>query len=183
MSEPTPGSLADLQEDADPEAVARAIVLRKLSAAPRTRQQLAAELKKRGVPDDVSHRVLDRYVEFGYIDDAAFALEWVRARHDSRGSSRWLLQRELRDRGVAELDREVAISQISDEDEWSRAKELAERKLRSLSRFDRQTQIRRLQGVLARRGYPPGVCMGVVRELFGEIDITPEGFAHSLDST
>jgi regulatory protein len=183
MTEPTPGSLADLQEDADPEAVARAIVLRKLSAAPRTRQQLALELKKRGVAEEVSERVLDRYVEFGYIDDSTFAQEWVRARHDARGSSRWLLQRELRERGVSQGDQDAALAQISPEDEWRRARELAERKLRSLSRFDRQTQMRRLQGLLARRGYPPGVCMGVVREIFGEMDITSDGFAHLGDST
>lgn len=183
MTEPTPGSLADLQDEADPEAVARAIVLRKLSAAPRTRQQLEAELKKRGVADGVAQAVLDRYVEYGYIDDAAFALEWVRSRHDARGSSRWLLRRELRDRGIPEEDQDAAISQISDDEEWDRARSLAEGKLRSLSRFERETQMRRLQGFLARRGYPPALCLGVVREMFGEMDLTSDEFAHSGDST
>jgi regulatory protein len=45
---------------------------------------------------------------------------------------------------------------------------LAERKLRSLSGLAPQVQIRRLAGMLARKGYPPGMTFQVVREVVGE---------------
>ncbi|MGH3973165.1 MAG: regulatory protein RecX, partial [Pseudonocardiaceae bacterium] len=97
---PTPGSLADATPEADPESVARGLVLRKLTAAPRTRAQLADDLAGRGVPDGVAHRVLDRFTEVGLVDDAAFAESWVRSRHLGRGLSRRALSHELRTKGV-----------------------------------------------------------------------------------
>jgi regulatory protein len=62
--------------DADPEAVARQICLRLLSAAPRTQAQLAAALRRRGVPDDAAAAVLERFAEVKLIDDEMFARAW-----------------------------------------------------------------------------------------------------------
>src|SRR5215467_1383176 len=59
--------------DADPEAVARQICLRLLSAAPRTKAQLADALRRRGVPDDAAANVLERFAEVKLIDDELFA--------------------------------------------------------------------------------------------------------------
>ena len=54
--------------------MARTIVLRKLTAAPRTRAQLADDLRRRATcPDEVAEQVLDRFTEVGLIDDPAFA--------------------------------------------------------------------------------------------------------------
>ena len=41
--------------------MARGICLRALTGAPKTRQQLADLLAKRGVPDDAAEAVLDRF--------------------------------------------------------------------------------------------------------------------------
>ena len=92
VNEPTPGSLADLQDDADPEQVARTILLRRLSVAPRTRRELADDLRKRGIPDDVSARVLDRFEEVGLVDDTEFARMWAVSRQRTKGSARSVLQ-------------------------------------------------------------------------------------------
>ena len=97
---PTPGSPADAGPEPDPESVARTIVLRRLTDAPRSRAELAADLAARNVPVEVSDRVLDRFTEVGLVDDAAFASEWVRSRHATRGLSRSALRRELRGKGV-----------------------------------------------------------------------------------
>ncbi len=42
------------------------------------------------------------------------------------------------------------------------------RKLRSLERFDDATKTRRLVGMLARKGYAPGVAFAIVRQELGE---------------
>ena len=89
---------------ADPEAVARGICLRALTGAPKTRQQLADLLANR-VPDEAAEAVLDRYVEVGLIDDAAYARAWVSSRQAGRGLARRALSAELRAKGV---DAEVA---------------------------------------------------------------------------
>ena len=46
--------------EADPRAVARAIVLRQLTMGPRSRAQLLEKLERRGCPEDVAREVLDR---------------------------------------------------------------------------------------------------------------------------
>lgn len=44
------------------------------------------------------------------------------------------------------------------------ARVLVRRKLRSVARVDQTTAVRRLSGMLARKGYPAGVAFRVVRE-------------------
>jgi regulatory protein len=163
--EPTPGSLADLQGDADPGVVARRIVVNALAVAPKTRYQLAQLLERRGVPDEYANDALDRFTAMGYIDDAAFAQAWVRQRHDSKGLSKRVLARELNDRGVCADHQAAALAVICDEDEWNRARELATRKYRRMQGVDRPVAMRRLQGFLARRGYSSQIVMGVTREV------------------
>ena len=62
------------------EELARALCLRLLTARARTRAELSGQLTKRGYPDDIRDRVLDRLVAAGLVDDADFAQEWVRSR-------------------------------------------------------------------------------------------------------
>jgi regulatory protein len=150
--------------ESDPAARARAICLRLLTGSAKTRGQLADALCKRDIPDEVAEEVLSRYQEVGLIDDAAFAESWVESRHRGRGLARRALATELRSRGV---DSEVvaeAVSRLDPEQEAATARALVERKLRSTAGLDRQVRLRRLAGMLARRGYPEGLAMRVVRD-------------------
>src|SRR4029078_7934366 len=87
-------------EMGDPESVARGVCLRALTGAPKTRQQLAELLTKRGCPDDAAETVVDRFTEVALIDDAAFARAWVSSRQSGRGLARRALSAELRAEGV-----------------------------------------------------------------------------------
>lgn len=151
--------------EAVPAEVARTIVLRSLNQAARTRKQLADLLAKRLVSEDVASAVLDRFVEVGLIDDLAYAETWVRSRHSVRGLTRKVLRQELRQRGVCDSDIDVALEQIGDEDEFNAAVDLAQRKLRTMSRYDEEAQKRRLMGILMRRGYSGSVAASVVSQV------------------
>jgi regulatory protein len=150
--------------DADPEAVARTICLRLLTAAPRTRAQLTDALRRRGVPDEAAEAVLARFAEVGLIDDATFAASWVESRHRGRGLGRRALAAELNRRGVDREDVESAVAQLSPETELATARALVERRLASTAGQPAQVRMRRLAGMLARKGYPPGLAYQVVRE-------------------
>ncbi len=167
---PTPGSPADRAPGADQESVARSIVLRKLSAAPKTRAQLAGDLAARAVPDDVADRVLDRFTEVGLIDDEAFADSWVRSRHATRGLSRRALAHELRKKGVDDETVTAAVETIDADSEREAAAGLVARRVPSLRGLTRETRIRRLVGLLARKGYSGGLAMSVVRDAVDEAD-------------
>jgi regulatory protein len=163
-SGPTPGSLADSGPEPDPESVARTIVLRRLTDAPRSRAELAADLSARDVPAAVADRVLDRFTEVGLVDDAAFADAWVRSRHATRGLSRSALRRELRGKGVDDETVAVAVEAIDADAEEAAARALVARRLRSTGGLPREARVRRLVGQLARKGYPGGLAARLVRE-------------------
>jgi regulatory protein len=150
-------------------AVARALCLRALTGTAKTRAQLAELLAKRGVPDDAATTVLDRFTEVGLIDDAAFATAWVESRHTGRGLGRRALSAELRRRGVDEETVRGAVDTVTHEDEDAIARALVERKLPALVRLPRETQVRRLVGMLARKGLPPGLAMRVVQDALARV--------------
>ncbi|MFD7921513.1 recombination regulator RecX [Streptomyces sp. NPDC059740] len=151
-----------------PEEQARAICLRLLTGTPRTRKQLADALRKRNIPEDAAEEVLSRFEEVGLIDDAAFAGAWVESRHHGRGLARRALARELRTKGVAAEVVEEAVGQLDSDDEERTARELVERKLRATRGLERDKRLRRLAGMLARKGYPEGMALRVVRRALEE---------------
>jgi regulatory protein len=157
-----PGPAED--ELGDPEQVARAVCLRALTGAPKTRAQLAELLARRGVPDEAAGTVLDRFTEVGLVDDAAFARAWVSSRQAGRGLARRALRAELRAKGVEPDVAAEAVELVDDDDERDAARVLVARRLAGMSRLDRATATRRLLGMLARKGYSGGMAAAVVRE-------------------
>jgi regulatory protein len=151
-------------EQDDPESVARLICLRLLTAAPRTQAELAAALQRRGVPDDAAAAVLARFAEVKLIDDAMFARAWVESRHHSRGLAGRALSAELRRRGVAPEHITSALDELDPGQEAETARELVTRRLPGTRGQPGPARMRRLTGVLARKGYPAGLAYRVVRE-------------------
>ena len=61
-------SAASAHDTQDPEARARQICLRLLTAAPRTRAELAQAMNRDGVPDEAAEAILIRFTDVGLID-------------------------------------------------------------------------------------------------------------------
>ncbi|WUV82858.1 recombination regulator RecX [Streptomyces sp. NBC_01476] len=157
-------SRASRESPLDPEEQARDLCLRLLTGTPRTRRQLADALRKREIPDEVAERVLERFQDVGLIDDQAFANAWVESRHRGRGLARRALAMELRQRGVdAELVSE-AVELLEPDQEEQTARELVRRRLPGTRGLERDKRIRRLAGMLARKGYGEGLALRVVRD-------------------
>jgi regulatory protein len=162
----SPGAPEDVESvgpPGDPEQTARIVCLRLLDRRAYTRAELATALVKRGVPDDPANRVLDRFTELGLIDDAALADGYALAQHRERGLAQRAVALKLRRRGVADDTVLEAVGQIDRDSEVDTARALVERKLRSLSGLEPAVQARRLVGLLARKGYAPGLAYEVVR--------------------
>jgi regulatory protein len=148
----------------DPSEQAREICLRLLEVGPRTAADLAAALRKRGIPDDVADEVLTRFAEVGLVDDALFAKLWVDSRHRSKGLARTALRQELRRKGVSDDDARAALDDLDPDEEVQTARSLVRRKLPATRGLTAEARIRRLAGMLARKGYAPGLAYRVVKE-------------------
>ncbi|WP_369047057.1 regulatory protein RecX [Sinomonas sp. P10A9] len=161
--------------EANPESVARAILLRQLTLGPRSRLQLERKLRERNVPDEVSATLLERFEDVGLVDDAEFARMWVRSRGEMKSLGRGALRRELNEKGIKGDVAEDALDELTPEAEEAAARSLLARRARPFDRRDpaaRDKELRRLVGMLARKGHAPGFAFRLAAEA---LDVDADG--------
>ncbi len=165
------GSAPSTPEEAE-YARAKEILLRQLTAAARSRTQLAQKLAEKEISEQTATRILDRYEDLGLIDDAEYAAMYVRSRAASRKLARPALRRELAQKGIEPDAAERALAQRTEEDEREDARALVRRRLRPERDLadppQREKALRRLVAMLARRGYAPGMAFEIVRTVMAE---------------
>ena len=136
-----------------------------LVARAKSKGELLAHLKKRGVEDEVANATIYKLTLNGLIDDAEFAKAWVQSRHNAKKLSKRIIAGELRTRGVDQNSIDEALDEIDDEAEYRTAFGLAMKKYSTMSRLEPDVQIRRIQSLLQRKGFGFGVIGRVIREL------------------
>ena len=162
-------------------APVRRRALKLLDQRARSEHELRQRLLQAEFPAPLVDEVVASLRASALIDDRSFAHEWVRQRARRRGKSRSFLDRELKEKGVSEADRCSALAQISDDDQFAVAEALAEKKAREVKtppvgHTEYTRALRRVVGVLARRGFPQGMCMQIARNaLDTRIDSLQEG--------
>lgn len=161
--------------------LAREAILRILTAAPKSRAELARSLARKGYPDAVVTPVLDRFDEVGLVDDAAYADMVVRTRHAERGLARRAIAVELRRRGIDDETAAEALEQVEPDDEREAAATLARKLVGRTRGLERDVRVRRAVAALGRKGYGPGVAFDVVRAALADegddVDDMPYGLA------
>lgn len=159
----------------DPEEVARIVCLRMLDRRAYSRAELSAALRRKGVPGEAAERVLDRFAELRLVDDGALADGYALAQHRERGLARRAVAVKLRQRGIQDETVSPAVEQIDPASEAAAARQLVERRRRSLAGLDPGVQARRLVGLLARKGYSSELAYRVVREAMRDRPDDPAG--------
>jgi regulatory protein len=140
---------------------------RYLSYRPRSEFELKMHLRKRGFNDSSIQDVLLRLKEQGLLDDLAFAQFWKENRESFSPRSRMMLQRELRQKGVAPY----IVAEIADGmDEEASAYRAAQRKVKKLASADYDNFCRKLGTFLKRRGFNYAVAQHTVNRLWHERD-------------
>jgi regulatory protein len=139
------------------------LCLRLLTARARTRAELAGQLAKRGYPQEIAERVLDRLAAVGLVDDADYAEEWVRSRRAKSGKSNRALAAELHTKGIDNDVITAALGGMSAGAERAQAEKLVRARLRREVLTEDDTRVsRRLAALLARRGYRQEMAWEVV---------------------
>ena len=88
----------------------------------------------------------------------------MESRHHGRGLSRRALSSELHRQGVADEDVHEAIELVDDDQEAAMARQVIAGKVRTTWGQPSATRIRKLMGLLARKGYGAALAYRVVRE-------------------
>lgn len=140
-------------------------VLGFLSYRPRSRTEIEAYLRRRGVAPDAIEAAVNRLLQAGLLDDEAFARYWVENRELFRPRGSRALRYELRQKGVADRVIEQVLEGIDETDSAYRA---ARERARRFSKADYQTFRKRLGGFLQRRGFGYDIVKQTVDRLWRE---------------
>ncbi len=154
-----------VDQEADPYSIANTIALNALVARAKSKGELLAHLKKRGVEDDVAQATIFRLQESGLINDSEFAKAWTQSRHTSKKLSKRIIAGELRTRGVDQSSIDEALDEIDDESEYRTAFSLGTKKYNTMSRLEPEVQIRRIQSLLQIKGFSFPTIARVIRAL------------------
>ena len=134
--------------------------IRYLGPRARSRAEIRRFLKVKGFEADAVDHALGRLAHQGYIDDLAFARQWVRSRRRSSPRGAFALRHELMGKGVAEGTISAALADI---DDLEAARAAGLKKSRQLVGLDaRQFEIKLLR-FLAGRGFSAEVCREAAR--------------------
>jgi regulatory protein len=122
-----------------------------------TRLGMARKLAGRGEPES-AETVLDRLTESGYLDDRAFARDYIQSRVANHPSGRRLLEMKLRGKGIAATVIREVLDEIKPESEEEAAQELAKKKAAVLKNLEPSVRKRRIFQFLLNRGFSPSIA-------------------------
>ncbi len=160
-------SAAQAQALLEADAQARAVyaAAQWLARRPRSVAEIRQRLARRGYPPAAIDAALEQLQALGWLDDAAFARQWVENRSAFRPRGRALLQAELRRKGVPQAAIDAALAQVDDE---ALALAAARKALPRYRGLPWPVFARRLSAYLARRGFPRALVHQVVRQMWHE---------------
>ena len=139
---------------------------RQLTIRPRSRKELADKLRDREFPDHIVDAVLEHVTRLGYLDDAQFSAQWAASRVRSRGFGRRRLEQELRIKGISrDIIKDTLNKLLEDAPESDTARKEAEKKLRTLTRFEPEVRRRRLAGFLERKGFSSEIIRSIIHTI------------------
>ena len=152
----------------DSEAFKRAnsAALRFLSYRARSEAEVRTRLLQR-FPTELVSQVLATLIHQGLINDSEFATLWTQSRDNHRPRSAFLIQRELRAKGVSP---DLAAQAVADLDEDDAAYRAGQKYVRRLRDLDFQKFSSRLWAHLSRRGINSSTSRNAVTRLWAESD-------------
>jgi regulatory protein len=163
-----------------------------LAVRPRSVEETRRRLAHLGFPAALCDQVIERLLEMGYLDDAAFARAWVDSRDRARPRGSSALRSELRRKGVPDstileiLDERAAtgaapiagvtatMTPTDGEADREAARRLLERRASALSReADLRRRRQKAYALLARSGFPPDICQALASS--AAVDLPGDG--------
>ena len=132
-------------------------------------QELYSKLKRKRYEEEYILKAIEYCKDRNYLDDKLYAEYYVKDKTylNKYGSVR--IRYDLLKKGVSK-DIIDEVLDLDFNDEFSRALELAGKKIKSYSNDDKDAIYRKLGGFLQRKGYTYDVVTKVLREVIGELE-------------
>lgn len=143
-------------------------LLRKLAISDMSAHEVRLWLREKELDEAQAEEMLAKVEHLGYVDDYRLAQQLLLRLTNRKGQGRSAIAMELRKRKLSPNAVDEALQTIDQGAELDRAIDQAMGRAPGLQRLDRATAERRLQGFLARRGYPGDITREAVRAAFME---------------
>jgi len=117
--------------------------------------EIAERLRKKEFEENVIGEILEELKGYKYLDDWQFAESYINDRMNFSPRGRFLIKKELQEKGVAENIIEEKMEElVSEEKEVESARKLAEKKLRIIGdKNDKNKTNQKIISYLQSRGY------------------------------
>ncbi len=131
---------------------------------PRTEREVYRRLLRSNYDEYLAERTIDLLRTRGYLDDAAYARQYVSARFASRGYGPIRLRSELVRRGVDRRHVDAALDELEHDDVLQAARNHLQKRANNLSETNPLQRINKLTDYLRRRGFSADVVGFVMKE-------------------
>lgn len=133
-----------------PEQPALQFAYRLLRYRGRSERELRERLSIKGFDEKAVTKVIRTLVSQGFLDDRRLAVSLKRYAEETKHLGVWGMRRFLKERGIP---REIIEETVKDIDEAGTAQRVIEKKMTVLGKYPEERMIRKLYGILLRRGY------------------------------
>ncbi|MBB5174636.1 recombination regulator RecX [Texcoconibacillus texcoconensis] len=145
-------------------------VLNYLSYRMRTEKEIIDYLHKKEVPEENVPRIADKLKQQGLIDDQSFSESYIRTKKNEQLKGPMLLKQELERKGVDQHIIEQALTIYSQEEQFDKATQLANKKSQARKNEPLKSRQQKLIQHLIQRGFSQHMSVEVVRDLDWEHD-------------
>jgi regulatory protein len=152
----------------DPEILKKAKnqALRYLSYRDRSTLEIRQYLEKKEYPQSVIQQALDALIEFNYLNDQRFALEWGRYKINKQKLGKSRLYTELLNKGIEKEVLESTLATLYENNpETELAIKCARKKMNSLKGVEEEKKERRLIQYLKRRGFSSDIIYQSIKSV------------------
>ena len=150
--------------------------LKFISFRPRSEKELQNWFKRKEVGEETQKLVIKKLKHLGFLNDEEFAKWWIEQRTTFHPSGQRLIKMELKQKGISD---EIIEGIMNNESRIMGEKELAkkvlEKKLPRLKNYKRQELRKKLQNLLAQRGFSWEVIKELVDTLVKKPDNEIDG--------
>ncbi len=139
--------------------------LRYLQYRSRSQKEMETYLEGKGFDGDIIDETVEKLKSYGYIDDLAFARNWVSNRMVTKPMGKAMIKRELYYKGIDSHIIDESLDQITDDEEEEQAYKLALKYIKRYRNLDTREQFYKIGQALARRGFGWEVARRALRRL------------------
>jgi len=141
------------------------LALRYLARSPKSVMEIKKYLAGKNLEQDKIDTVIDRLKDLRYLDDSAFARQFIENRIRFKPKSVYALGYELRHKGI---DQDIADELLNPLDDMELAWSAARKKQGQWQHLDLDIRKKKLMNHLRYRGFNHSVCMTVLERFLTE---------------